>query len=74
MISEMHFEAVIDGVWRCTGRPRWSQLRDALGGYDRARLEEYLEVIDLEAVNRKGGTPQTEAIFRGQLEIVRMSG
>jgi len=37
--SEMHLEAVIDRVWRCTGRPRWSELRDALGGRDRASLQ-----------------------------------
>jgi len=32
--GEMHLEAVIDRVWRCTGRPRSSELRDALGGRD----------------------------------------
>jgi hypothetical protein len=39
--SEMHLEAVIEGVWRRTG------------GHDRSRLEEYLEVVDLEAVDRE---------------------
>jgi hypothetical protein len=39
----MHFEAVIDRVWRWTGRPRSSKLRDALGGRDRANLEMQLE-------------------------------
>jgi len=39
--SEMHLEAVMEGVWRCTG------------GHDRSRLEEYLEVVDLEAVDRE---------------------
>ena len=34
MNGEMHLEAVIDRVWRCTGRPRSSELRDALGGRD----------------------------------------
>ena len=46
MNSEMHleavieriwrctFEAVIKRVWRCTWRPRSSELRDALGGRD----------------------------------------
>ena len=48
MNSEMHFEAVIERVWRCNWRPRSSELRAALGGYDRARLEEYLEAVDLE--------------------------
>jgi len=28
------FEAVIKRVWRCTWRPRSSELRDALGGRD----------------------------------------
>ena len=44
----MNFEAVIERGWRCNWRPRLTELRDALGGYDRARLEEYLEVVDLE--------------------------
>jgi hypothetical protein len=30
--SEIHLEAVIEQVWRCTWRPRSSELRDALGG------------------------------------------
>jgi len=34
--SEIHCEAVIERVWRCTWRSRWSELRDALGGCDRA--------------------------------------
>jgi len=41
--SEMHFEAVIEGVWRCNWRPRLSELRDALGGRDRVSLEMHLE-------------------------------
>jgi len=41
--SEMHLEAVINQVWKCTGRPRWSELRDALGGRDRASLEMHWE-------------------------------
>jgi len=48
----MHLEAVIKLVWRCTGRPRSSECADALvAGCDQARLEEYLEVIDLVAVD-----------------------
>jgi len=39
----MHFEAVIERVWRCTWRSRLSALRDALGGRDRASLEMHLE-------------------------------
>jgi len=41
--SEMHFEAVIERVWRCNWRPRLSELRDTLGGSDRASLEMHLE-------------------------------
>jgi len=37
--SEIHSEAVIERVWRCTWRPRSSELRDALGGRDRSSLE-----------------------------------
>jgi len=37
--SEMHLEAVIERVWRCTWRLRSSELRDAIGGCDRASLE-----------------------------------
>ena len=43
MNSEMHWEAVIERVWRCTWRPRLSELTDALGGRDRASLEKQLE-------------------------------
>jgi len=65
--SEIHLETVIERVWRCTCRPRsmWTQrctwrpwsreFGDALGGHDRSTLEEYLEVVDLEAVDREGG-------------------
>jgi len=46
--SEMHSEAVIERVWRCTWRPRLSELRDALGGRDRrdqASLEMHFEAV-----------------------------
>jgi len=33
---EMHFEAVMEGVWRCNWSPRLSEIRDALGGLDQA--------------------------------------
>jgi len=39
----IYLEAVIDRIWRCTWRPRWSGLTDTLGGRDRARLEMHLE-------------------------------
>ena len=55
----MHCEAMIERGWGSNWRPRLSELRDALGGgdrgsldmnlpADRARLEEYLEAVDLE--------------------------
>jgi len=34
-------------------------------GYDRARLEEYLEAVDLEAVVREGGETGAETLFIG---------
>jgi len=71
----MYLEAVIERVkrctWRpwswtqrCTGRPWLSEFGDALAGYDRARLEEYLEVVDLE-----GGATAAETLFIGLLVI-----
>jgi len=41
--SEMHFEAVIERLWRCNWRWRLSELRDTLGGRDPASLEKHLE-------------------------------
>jgi len=38
---------------------------DTLGGHDRSRLEEYLEVVDLEAVDREGGATAAETLFIG---------
>jgi len=38
---------------------------NTLGGHDRSRLEEYLEVVDLEAVDRKGGVTAAETLFIG---------
>jgi hypothetical protein len=35
----MHWQAVIKRVWRCTWRPRSSELKAALGGHDRSSLE-----------------------------------
>jgi len=40
---EMHLEAVIEGSERCTWRPLSRELRPALGDYDGASLEIYLE-------------------------------
>jgi len=54
----MHLEA--DRVWRGTPRLSLSKFGDALAGYDRARLEEYLEAVDLE-----GGATAAETLFIG---------
>jgi len=43
--SEIHLEAVIERVWRCTWRLRSSELRDALGGRDTASLGMHLEAL-----------------------------
>ena len=39
----MHLEAGIEEVWRCIWRLRSSELRDALGGRNRASLGLHLE-------------------------------
>jgi len=57
---ELHLEAVSKRVWRYTWRPWSSEFGDALAGYDRARLEEYLEAADLE-----GGAKAAETLFIG---------
>jgi len=36
---------VIEGVWRCTWRPRSSELRAALGVRDRSSLEMHWEAV-----------------------------
>jgi len=36
--SEIHSEARIEGVCQCNCRLRLSELRDALGGHDRAGM------------------------------------
>jgi hypothetical protein len=41
--SEIHIAAVIERVWRCDWRPGVSELRDTLGGHDRASWEMHLE-------------------------------
>jgi len=42
---EIHLEAVIERVRRCTWKPRSSEFGDALGGLDRASLEMHLEAV-----------------------------
>jgi hypothetical protein len=39
----LHLEAVIERVWSFTWRLRSTELRDALGGLDRASLEIHVE-------------------------------
>jgi len=41
----MHFEAVIERVWRCTLRPSSSEFGDAIGGRDRANWEAVIERV-----------------------------
>jgi hypothetical protein len=53
MNTQMHWQAMIERVWRCTWKPRSCELRDALGGHDRSRLEEYLEEVDVEVIKLK---------------------
>ena len=45
MNSEIHSEAVIERLWRWNRRPRLSELRNALGGCDRASLEMHFEAV-----------------------------
>ena len=41
----IYIEAVIELVWRCTWRPRTSELREALGGRERSSLEMHWEAV-----------------------------
>jgi len=45
-VLEMHLETEIEWTQRCTWRPWSSDFGDALGGGDRARLDEYFEAVD----------------------------
>jgi hypothetical protein len=45
---------------------------DALGGHDRARLEEYMEAVNLEEVVREGSATGAETPFVGYLVNVGM--
>jgi len=38
---------------------------DALAQYDRARLEEYMEAVNLEVVVQEGGATGAETLFIG---------
>jgi len=41
--SEMALEDVIERLCRCTWRPGSRELRNEIGGHDRATLETYLQ-------------------------------
>jgi len=41
----IYLKAAIELVWRCTWRPRSSELRDALGGRDRSSVEMHWEAV-----------------------------
>jgi len=41
----MHLEAVMDRVWKYTGRPSLTEFGDALGGRDGVNSEIHLEAI-----------------------------
>jgi len=58
--QKMHLQAVIDRVWRCTLKLWPSEFGDALAGCDRARLEEYLQAVDL-----AGGVTAAETLSIG---------
>ena len=49
-----------------------SKIGDALGGTEQSRLEECLEVVDMEAVDREGGATAAETVFIRYLVIMRM--
>jgi len=42
---EIHLEAMIDQVWRCTGRPLSNEFGDALGGQDGVNSEMHSEAV-----------------------------
>jgi len=42
---EMHWEAMIEWVWKCTWRSRWSELRDTLGNRDQSSLEMHCKAV-----------------------------
>jgi len=69
---EMYWEDKIERVWKCTSWLRSSNLQDSLGGHDNGRLEihlkvqikakfeQYLEVVNLEAEDSPLAVDQTE--------------
>jgi len=55
---ETDLEAMIVRTWK----PWSSKFGKALGGHDLSRFEEYLDVVDLEAVDQKGDATAAETI------------
>jgi len=53
----MHLEAEMEWTQRYSLRLWPSEFGDALAGYDPARLEEYLEAVDLEGGTTAAETP-----------------
>ena len=51
----------MERVWRCNCRPRLSELRDALGGRDRASLEMHWDGM-IELVWRCTGRPRSSEL------------
>jgi len=43
---QLHSEALIEQVWRCTLRRSSSQFGDPLAGYDQERMTEYMQAVD----------------------------
>jgi len=57
----MHVEAIMVQTWRPSSR----EFGVALGGRDQWRMEEYLELVDLEYVDWEGGVMAVETRFIG---------
>jgi hypothetical protein len=49
-----------------------SEFGDALGGHDRARLEQYMEVVTLEEVVWEGGRTGAVTLFISDIGMVGM--
>jgi hypothetical protein len=56
----MQLEAVIEQTQRCILGLQQNEFGDVLAGYDRVRLEKYLEAVDLE-----GAVTAAETLFIG---------
>jgi len=62
-IDHPNLGAAILRVMRYTWRLWLTEFGDAPGGHDRARLEEYLEAVKLQAVVQEGGATEGETLF-----------